>query len=292
MPAAPPRVGPNMTIDVGRYGIWQRWQDLSPEFAAEAEALGYGAIWIGSSPPGDLALAESMLDATRRIVIATGIVNMWSTPAAEVAASYHRIEAKHPGRFLLGVGIGHPEATKEYRSPYATMVEYLDQLDEGGVPVAGRALAALGPKALRLAANRTAGAHPYLTTPEHTREAREIIGDGVLLAPEQKVVLDADTERARGIGRPYVENPYLHLTNYRSNLQRLGWSEADLDGGGSDALIDALVAHGDAAAVAARLNAHLDAGADHVCAQVLTAEGADPLTTLRELSAVLGLRRS
>lgn len=258
-----------MTVDVGRYGIWQRRSDLSPEFAAEAEALGYGAIWIGSSPPGDLALAESMLDATQHIAIATGIVNMWSTPAEIVGASYRRIEAKHPGRFLLGVGIGHREQTSEYRSPYATMVDYLDRLDEGGVPVAGRALAALGPKALRLAADRTAGAHPYLTTPEHTREARGIIGDGVLLAPEQKVVLDTDAERARAIGRPVVDRPYLHLVNYRSNLLRLGWSEADLDDGGSDALIDALVAHGDAKTVAQRLTAHLDAGADHVCVQVL-----------------------
>lgn len=277
-----------MTIDVGRYGIWQR-TGLSPEFAVEAEALGYGAIWIGGSPPGDLALPESLLDATQRIVIATGIVNMWATPAAEVAESYHRIAANHPGRFLLGVGIGHPEATTEYRSPYATMVDYLDKLDEADVPVAGRALAALGPKTLRLSANRAAGAHPYLTTPEHTREAREIIGGGVLLAPEQKVVLDTDAERARSIGRPIVDRPYLHLVNYRSNLLRLGWSEADLDNGGSDALVDALVAHGDAETVAARLTAHLDAGADHVCAQVLTADGADPLPALRELSAALKL---
>jgi probable F420-dependent oxidoreductase len=279
-----------MTIDVGRYGIWQRRQELNPEFAVEAEALGYGAIWIGSSPPGDLALAEALLDATDRIVIATGIVNMWATPAQEVAASYHRIVAKHPDRFLLGVGIGHPEQTDEYRSPYNTMVDYLDTLDEAGVPVAGRALAALGPKALRLAAHRTAGAHPYLTTPDHTREARQLVGAGVLLAPEQKVVLDTDAERARAVGRPFVDRPYLHLVNYRSNLLRLGWTEADLDDGGSDALIDALVAHGDAATVAERLTAHLEAGADHVCAQVLTAGASDPLPALRELSAALGLR--
>jgi probable F420-dependent oxidoreductase len=278
-----------MTIDLGRYGIWKR-TSASPEFAAEAESLGYGAIWIGGSPPGDLKLIESLLDATQRIVIATGIVNMWATPAAEVAESFHRIEARHPGRFLLGVGIGHPEQTSKYRSPYATMVDYLDQLDKADVPAAGRALAALGPKALRLAADRTAGAHPYLTTPEHTREARGIIGDGVLLAPEQKVVLDTDAERARAIGRPVVDKPYLHLVNYRSNLLRLGWSEADLDDGGSDALIDALVAHGDAETVAARLTAHLDAGADHVCVQVLTADDADLLPALRELSAALALR--
>jgi probable F420-dependent oxidoreductase len=278
-----------MTIDVGRYGIWRGQFGLSPEFAAEAEALGYGAIWIGGSPDGDLSLAESMLEATERIVIATGIVNMWKTSADEVAPSYHRIAAKHPDRFLLGVGIGHPEATAEYRSPYATMVDYLDRLDAADVPAAGRALAALGPKALRLSADRTAGAHPYLTTPEHTREARTIIGDGVLLAPEQKVVLDTDADRARSVGRPVVARPYLGLVNYRSNLLRLGWSESDLDDGGSDALIDALVAHGEVESVAARLTAHLDAGADHVCAQVLTADDADPLPALRELAAALKL---
>jgi probable F420-dependent oxidoreductase len=277
-----------MTVELGRYGVWCTQRALDPKLAVEMEALGYGAVWIGGSPPGDLALAESLLDATQRLAVATGIVNMWSTPAEEVAASYHRLEAKHPGRFLLGVGIGHPEATQEYRSPYATMVDYLDRLDAADVPVAGRALAALGPKVLRLSADRTAGAHPYLTTPEHTRQARATLGPDVLLAPEQKVVVDTDAARARATARPGVENPYLHLVNYRSNLQRLGWSESDMDDGGSDALIDALVAHGDAAAVAARLIEHLDAGADHVCLQVLPNDR-DPAPALREISSALGL---
>jgi probable F420-dependent oxidoreductase len=278
-----------MTVELGRYGVWRHVSGLTPELAAEVEALGYGAIWIGGSPPGDLRLAESLLDATERIAVATGIVNMWTTPAEEAAASYHRIEAAHPGRFLLGVGIGHPEATSDYRRPYATIVEYLDRLDAEKVPVDGRVLAALGPKVLKLAAERTAGAHPYLTTPEHTREARELLGEGVLLAPEHKVVLDTDPERARAIGRPAVEKPYLGLRNYTSNLLRLGWSEEDLADGGSDRLIDALVAHGDAAAVAARLTEHLDAGADHVCAQVLPG-GDDPVPALRELAEALNLR--
>ena len=201
---------------------------------------------------------------------------MWSAPATEVAASHHRITAAHPGRFLLGVGIGHPEATQEYRSPYDTIVDYLDVLDAEGVPVEDRVLAALGPKVLALAAERTAGAHPYLTTPEHTRLAREILGEGPLLAPEQKVVLDTDPVAARALGRPAVDRPYLHLRNYTSNLRRLGWTDADLADGGSDALIDALVVHGDAATVAAGVRAHLDAGADHVCLQLLTPPGADP----------------
>jgi probable F420-dependent oxidoreductase len=278
-----------MAMDLGRYGIWQRAGQLDPELARAIESLGFGTIWIGGSPPGDLALAESLLDATDHLVVATGIVNMWATPATEVAESYHRVAAAHPGRFLLGVGIGHPEATREYRSPFDTIVDYLDVLDAEGVPVEDRALAALGPKVLALAAERSAGAHPYLTTPEHTRGAREILGDGPLLAPEQKVVVGTDPDAARTLGRPAVDRPYLHLRNYTSNLKRLGWTDADLADGGSDALIDALVVHGDAAVVAAGLTAHLDAGADHVCLQLLTAPGADPLPDLRALAAALQL---
>lgn len=279
-----------MTIELGRYGIWRGWHGLDAELAAEVEALGYGAIWIGGSPRGDLKIAESLLAATERIVIATGIVNMWTTPAAEVGPSYHRLADKYPDRFLLGVGIGHPEAVKEYRKPYATMVEYLDGLDAEKVPQSARALAALGPKALQLSADRTWGTHPYLTTPEHTRQAREALGAGPLIAPEQKVVVDTDAERARSVGRPVVDTPYLKLRNYRSNLLRLGFTEDELDNGGSDRLIDALVARGDAATVAARLTEHLDAGADHVAVQVLTADDASPLPALRELSEALHLR--
>jgi probable F420-dependent oxidoreductase len=278
-----------MGVELGRIGIWGHRDRLTPRLAKEIEALGYGAIWIGGSPPGDLFLAQELLDATTRLAVATGIVNMWDTPATEAAASYHRVAAAHPGRFLLGVGIGHPEATREYRSPFDTIVDYLDVLDAEGVPVEDRALAALGPRVLAVAAERTAGAHPYLTTPAHTRQAREVLGDGPVLAPEQKVVVGTDPEAARALGRPVVDRPYLHLRNYRANLRRLGFTDADLADGGSDALIDALVVHGDAAAVAAGVTAHLDAGADHVCLQVLTAPGADPLPDLRALAAALSL---
>jgi probable F420-dependent oxidoreductase len=278
-----------MTVELGQYGIWRHEGRLDADLAREIEALGYGAVWIGGSPPGDLALAEAMLDATTQLAVGTSIINMWTTPAAEVAASYHRIEARHPGRFLLGVGVGHPEATSDYTRPYANLVEYLDALDAAGVPAAGRAIAALGPKMLKLSADRTAGAQPYLTTPEHTRQARELLGEGVLLAPEHKVVIDADPERARSVGRPFVHKPYLGLRNYTSNLLRLGFTEADIADGGSDALIDALVAHGDAAAVAAQLAEHVEAGADHVCAQVLTEGYADPLPPMRALAEALKL---
>ena len=280
---------PGMTVDLGRIGLWARPDQLTPRLAKEVEALGYGAVWIGGSPPGDLFGPQELLDATERLAVATGIVNMWTAPATEVAASYHRVAAAHPGRFLLGVGIGHPEATAEYRSPYDTIVDYLDVLDAEGVPVEDRVLAALGPKVLALAAERSAGAHPYLTTPAHTRSAREVLGDGPLLAPEQKAVLSTDPAGARALGRPAVDRPYLHLRNYRANLRRLGYTDADMADGGSDALIDALVVRGDAAAVAAGLTAHLDAGADHVCVQLLTAPGADPLPDLRALAEALAL---
>jgi probable F420-dependent oxidoreductase len=277
-----------MSIELGRIGIWRHASGLTPDVVAEVEALGYGAIWVGGSPPGDLGVVEHLLDATDHIAVATGIVNVWKDDAATVGASYHRITARHPGRFLLGLGIGHPEATQEYQQPYAKLVSYLDELDDLKVPVGGRALAALGPRVLRLAADRSAGAHPYLVTPEHTRQARQILGDGPLLAPEQKVVLETDPVQARAIGRPYVRNPYLGLTNYLSSLRRLGWTDADFADGGSDALIDALVVHGDAAAIARGIAAHLDAGADHVAVQVLNP---DPLPVLRALADGLQLAR-
>jgi probable F420-dependent oxidoreductase len=277
-----------MSIELGRIGIWRHSSGLTPEVVAEVEALGYGAIWVGGSPPGDLGVVEHLLDTTDHIAVATGIVNVWKDDAATVGASYHRITARHPGRFLLGLGIGHPEATREYQQPFAKLVSYLDELDDLKVPAGGRALAALGPKVLRLAAERSAGAHPYLVTPEHTRQARQILGDGPLLAPEQKVVLETDPVQARAIGRPYVQKPYLGLTNYLSSLRRLGWTDADFADGGSDALIDALVVHGDAPAIARGIAAHLDAGADHVAVQALNP---DPLPALRALADGLQLAR-
>ncbi|MFC7403706.1 LLM class F420-dependent oxidoreductase [Georgenia alba] len=276
-----------MTVELGRYGVWAPHRALTPELAQEVERLGYGAIWLGVSP-GDLSVVDTLLEATERITVATGIVNMWQTSPQDAAAAYHRIEREHPGRFLLGVGIGHPEATAEYRSPYATMVDYLDRLDAAQVPLDRCVLAALGPRALALAAERTAGAHPYLVSAAHTRQAREVLGPDALLAPEHKIVLDTDAAAARAAARPTVANPYLKLRNYRANLLRLGYTEEDMAGEGSDRLIDALVAHGDAETVAASLTAHLDAGADHVCIQVLP-QGTDPRPTLRALADALSL---
>jgi probable F420-dependent oxidoreductase len=279
-----------MSVDLGRYGIWLRRDKITPELAAEVEALGYGVIWLAGSPPADLAVPEELLAATDRIAIATGIVNIWHSPAPEVAQSYHRIAKLYPDRFLLGIGIGHPEATKEYRSPYDTIVSYLDELDAAGVPVADRALAALGPKVLRLSGERTAGAVPYLTTPPHTAEAREILGEGPLLAPEQMVVLSTDQEYARKVGRTACEH-YLRLSNYRRPLLRAGFTSEDIDTA-SDRIIDALVLHGDPATVAAGLEPHLQAGADHVGVQILTASGTPDdefRTGLRALATALDL---
>jgi probable F420-dependent oxidoreductase len=277
-----------MYEQLGQYGVFRRGALLTPELAARLEALGYGAIWIGGSPSGDLTIVEDLLEATSTITIATGIVNIWKDDAPTVAASFHRIEANHPGRFLLGIGVGHPEGIGErYTKPYAALVSYLDELDASGVPLDRRVLAALGPKVLKLSADRSLGAHPYLVPPEHTRRAREILGDGVLLAPEHKVVVEADTVAARAIGRPAVQTPYLGLVNYTNNLRSLGYTDDDLANGGSDALIDALVAHGEPAAIKDQLSAHLDAGADHVCINLLTAQDADPIPGFSTLAEVL-----
>jgi probable F420-dependent oxidoreductase len=189
---------------------------------------------------------------------------------------------------VLGVGVGHPEATQAYRSPFESLSAFVDALLADGVPAERLVLAALGPKVLRLAAERTAGAHPYLVPVEHTRQAREVLGRAALLAPEQKVVVDQDDDRARARGRDFLDH-YLGLANYRNNVQRLGWSEADLADGGSDALIDALVAHGAADDVTGRLQAHLDAGADHVAVHLLAGEDEDRVETFTALARALGL---
>jgi probable F420-dependent oxidoreductase len=273
--------------DLGRFGVWT-FGAPKPEQAAEIEKLGYGAVWVGGSPAGDLNYVDPILEATETLQVATGIINVWTADAAEVAEAYHRVEAAYPGRFLLGIGIGHPEHTEEYRKPYDVLVEYLDALDAAKVPTSRMVVAALGPKVLKLSATRSAGAHPYLTTPEHTAQAHALIGNTVYLAPEHKVVLTTDAEEARAIGRETVDF-YLNLSNYLNNWKRLGFTDGDIAKPGSDKLIDAVVAHGTPETIAARLNEHLDAGADHVSIQVLG--GPDKLIgTLTALAGPLGLK--
>jgi probable F420-dependent oxidoreductase len=282
--------GVSLTLDLGRYGVWLPTRSITPQLAKQIESLGYGAAWVGGSPDASLEWVEPALAETSSLQLATGIINIWASPAAEVAASYHRIEDAYPGRFLLGVGVGHPEHTSQYEKPYHALVDYLDALDGASVPTSRRVLAALGPKVLALSAERAAGAHPYLTTPAHTAQARELVGNSVFLAPEHKVVLTADPNEARDIGRGAVDF-YLGLSNYVNNWRRLGFTDADVRKPGSDKLIDALVAYGTPTAIAARLNDHLEAGADHVTIQVLGAGSEDKLVAaLKELAGPLGLK--
>lgn len=273
--------------EFGKFGVWLRDTDYTPELAAALEDLGYGTLWVGGSPDGDLRSVERLLAATSRVTVATGIVNIWKDDPATVGASFRRVEEAYPGRFVLGIGAGHREATAAYDKPYSALQRYLDVLDAEGVPHDRRVLAALGPKTLRLAADRAAGAHPYFTTPNHTRQAREILGTGPLLAPEQKVVLESSLPKARALARASL-GFYLGLSNYVANFRRMGFTDDDFADGGSDHLVDSLIAHGTPEAVRDGLTAHLSAGADHVAIQLLVPDGADFLTGYRTLAAALG----
>ena len=269
---------------LGQVGIWRRHQE-GVEGVEEIEALGFGALWLGGSPaPAD---ARPFLEGSNRLPVATGILNVWRHEPADVAAEHGRLNDEFGGRFLLGIGIGHPEATSEYRRPLATMRAFVDGLDaaERPVPRDERVLAALGPKMLDLASERSLGAHPYLTPVEHTRFARERVGPGVLVAPELTVVVEPDVERGRELARDFA-SPYLGRRNYAANLLRHGFTEEDLSDAGSDRLIDAVVPHGSAEQVAEDVHAHLDAGADHVCLQPV-GHGAVPVDDYRALARVL-----
>ncbi|MGW1025662.1 LLM class F420-dependent oxidoreductase [Streptomyces sp. NPDC002577] len=279
---------------VGKYGIWTvglRGENPDrraerAEAAAELEELGFGAIWLGGNSSIDNA--APLIEATSRIVVGTSIQSVWDHDADSTAAAFSKLETTHPGRFVLGLGVSHAKSTEGYRRPYATMVEYLDGLDKGGLPAGRRVIAALGPKMLGLARDRTAGSIPYLVTPEHTAEARDRIGQGPLLAPELKVVLETDPERARTLARGVLAM-YLQLENYVNNWLRLGFTEGDVAGGGSDRLVDAVFAWGDESRIRERVESFLSAGADHVALQVVTENGAAsiPKDEWRRLAALL-----
>ncbi|MBS2547772.1 TIGR03620 family F420-dependent LLM class oxidoreductase [Catenulispora sp. NL8] len=263
-----------MTVDLGRMGLWAPWALWDAhgaglaDAAAELDGLGFGTLWIGNEP-GLFAAAESMLAATSRIAVATGIANIWVHPAAVAAAAAAQAAVSHPNRLLLGVGNGPREAAQWWLSPYARMIAYFDELDRLGTPASARILAAVGPKMLALAAERSAGAHPFLTTAEHTRQARQALGPGPLLTPELKVVLEPAPERARATARGAL-GFYLDKRGFSTNLRRLGFTDADLGGGGSDRLVDAVVACGDADRVLRRIAEFRDADADHAALQVTT----------------------
>lgn len=289
-----------MAIDLGVVGIWSRELRYNPDrgaraaAAAELEELGYSAIFIPDAGGDVLGAAEHLLAATRHVSIATGVLNIWMHDPAEVASRQAGIRDRFGQRFLLGLGSSHAPlvealARGPYTLPYSRMAAYLDALGAAApaVPAAERMLAALGPRMLSLARDRAAAAHPYLVPPEHTELARRILGPGPVLAPEQAVVLDTDRERGRERARAFVSD-YLGLPNYVRNLRRLGFGDDDLRGGGSDRLVDALVARGDEEAVAARVRAHHDAGADHVCIYVVGGGGEGlPLGEWRRLAPAL-----
>jgi probable F420-dependent oxidoreductase len=271
-----------MTTPLGRTGIWSgtlRYGDATraAELAAELEGLGYSALWIpdvGGDVFGPLA---GLLAATSTATIATGILNVWMHTPEETAAEHARLTAEHGPRFLCGIGISHRPFIDHvnepgtYQKPVETMAAYLAGLDAAPTPLApsDRVLAALGPKMLELARARTAGTHPYLVTPELTQRARAGVGPEGLVASEQGVVLETDPTTAREIARLHLKT-YLGLPNYSNNWKRQGFTDDDLAGGGSDRLVDALVVWGSEEAIAARVQQHRDAGADHVCIQVLT----------------------
>ena len=246
------------------------------EAAAELEELGYTAAWIPDVGGDVFGALRELLDATTTLVAATGILNLWMHSAQEVGDGFAALEADHAGRTLLGIGVSHHLLIDnthpgEYTKPLAKTRAYLEELDATSptVPADRRVLAALGPKMLELARDRAGGAHPYIVTPEHTAEARAALGDGKLLAPEQHVVLETDATKARDLGRQSL-SVYLQLPNYVNNWRRLGFGEDDFADGGSDALIDHIVVWGDEATIVTRVQAHLDAGADHVCVQAYT----------------------
>jgi probable F420-dependent oxidoreductase len=263
-------------MNIGTIGIWTSFRPFGIERAGEAaklaEQLGYGAWWVGGSP--HVPAIRPILAATSTLTAATGILNVWANDPAETAAQDAELRAEFPDRFVLGIGIGHPEATSDYRRPLTAMRGFLDDLDASATPppAAERCLAALRPRMLELARERSAGAHTYFVPVEHTRIARERLGPAALLAPELACVVETDPARARAVARGYAKL-YLGLSNYTNNLLDLGYTEADIAEGGSDRLIDAVVPHGSAEEIAEVVRAHLEAGADHVCLQPLGEEG-------------------
>lgn len=286
-------------MDLAGVGVWSsqlRYGDQgeAAEAAAELEDLGFTALWIPDVGGPVLDSVEHLLSSTEQVVIATGILNLWMHQPADVAARYAALAANHDERFLLGIGVSHAPLIDSrepglYRKPLAATRKYLDDIDATPqpVPVANRVLAALGPKMLELAATRSRGAHPYLVTPDHTRYAREQLGDGPRLLPEQTVLLTTDADEARTLGTGWLRS-YLALPNYANNLLRSGFTEDDV-ATVSDRLFDALIAWGDEEAVRKRVQEHRDAGADHVCVQVLTADPREfPREQWRRLAAALG----
>lgn len=280
-----------LVVDLGRFGIWTSYRSLGEENAGEAVALaqelGFGAFWLGGSPR--LPSVRPLLEGADRIVVATGIVNVWQYEPAALASEFAQLAPDYPDRLLVGIGIGHPEATSDYTRPLSTMRGFLDGLDDADPPLPGerRCLAALAPRMLDLAGARSRGAHTYFVPVEHTRVARGHLGDDRLLATELACVLDTDPASAREKARAYA-SMYLGLRNYTNNLLKFGFTERDIADGGSDHLIDTIVPHGSAEEIAAVAAQHIAAGADHVCLQPVGVTGV-PRTEWTALASALRL---
>jgi probable F420-dependent oxidoreductase len=290
-------------MDIGKIGIWA-FLDMLPsrqaqEVAAEIEDLGFKALWIPEAIGREVFTSSALLLAgSRRLVVATGIANIWARDAMAMSNAQRTLTEAYPDRFLLGMGVSHAPLVDAirghlYAKPLTYMRAYLDAMDAAPFAAAPpttplkRVIAALHPKMLRLAGERSAGSHPYFVTPEHTQRAREILGPDALLAPEQAVCLETDAEKARRIARGHMAL-YLTLPNYRRNLESLGFVAEEFENGGTDRLVDAIVAWGDMEVVRERVRAHHQAGADHVCLQVLTEDiMTAPREKWRELSKAL-----
>lgn len=283
-------------MQLGALGVWSgALRNSEPaavaEAACELEALGYSALWFpGGAPEGIEAHIDAMLSATHNAIVAPGIINIWTHDARTTADMHARLHDRYNGRFLLGIGVSHHHVVEraglQYQRPLAKMRHFLDELDAAPhpVPTQERVIAALGPKALQLTRERSAGTHPYFTPPEHTRRAREVLGPDAIVAPEQMVIIETDADKARALARPTLDR-YLNAPNYTNNLLRLGFDAADFQNGGSDRVVDAIVAWGDEETVLKRVREHHTAGANHVCIQVLTAEpGKLPMDGWRRLA--------
>lgn len=281
-------------MQLGPLGVW--WSGarreaggLDEEAAQALEEAGYGAIWSSAGfHPGLSSRFEKLLRATERVVVASGIASVWVNEPAELAAGASALSEAYGDRFLLGLGASHAAIVEGYENPYSRVASFLDGLDAARPTVAPqrRVLAALGLRMLRLAAARSAGAHPYFVPVEHTRQARRILGSGALLAPEVSAVVETDAARARERARAFTTG-YLGLPNYADNLRRLGYPAGELTAGGSDRVVDDVVAWGDVEAVAARVREHVEAGADHVCVQLLPEVEGFPLDDYLALAAAI-----
>ena len=277
-------------MDFGKYGAWTSYGRIGKDNAGEAaravEEAGLGTLWMGGSPR--LEEMRPLLEGSEKLVVGTSIVNIWGYDPADLVAEYAALEADFPGRLCVGIGVGHPEATSDYKRPLTNLEAFLDGIDaaEEPIPTDRRIIAALGPKMLAMSARRSLGTIPYFTSVDHTRFSRETVGPDALVIPEIACVIDEDVERARATAREYA-SLYLGLSNYTNALLEHGFDRSDIEDGGSDRLIDHVIPHGTAADIAAVAHAHVEAGADHVALQTIGAEGI-PADEWRALAAALG----